>query len=477
MSSPPPVIVWFRADLRLADNPALLAAGETGAPVLPVFILDEFAPMRPLGGAARWWLDKSLRSLATDLESLGLRLILRQGPAGEALERLLAETGATRVFWNRLYDPGSVARDRPIKAGLRASGIVCQSFNASLLTEPWDVKTGAGGPFRVFSAFWRVAGPRSGRQPPHPAPVQVAGYDGDFASDSLEDWALHPGAPDWSKGFTDWRPGERGAKARLHAFISTAISGYADGRNRPDRESTSRLSPHLRFGEIGPRQVWAAAEACESRGAAGRAVETFEKELGWREFNAHLMFNFPDTLNANLNPRFDAFPWRNASEDLTAWRNGLTGYPIVDAGMRQLWRTGWMHNRVRMIVASFLIKDLLIDWRLGEDWFWDTLVDADIASNVGGWQWVAGSGADAAPYFRVFNPVLQGERFDPDGDYVRRWAPELARLSNAHIHAPWKADDETLRTAGVRLGETYPTPIVDHSWARDRALELFEGLP
>jgi deoxyribodipyrimidine photo-lyase len=463
--------------LRLADNPALLSASETGAPVLPVFILDDSAPVRRLGGAGRWWLDKSLRSLARDLESLGLRLILRRGAAGAELQRVVAETGATGIFWNRLYDPGSVLRDRGLKRDLHGAGIACQSFNASLLTEPWDVKTGAGGPFRVFSAFWRVAGPRSGLQPPFPAPTAVTAHEGDVASDNLDDWALHPRAPDWSEGFADWRPGETGATSRLDAFISRAVSRYAEGRNRPDQESTSRLSPHLRFGEIGPRQVWAAAEASASRGADRRAVETFQKELGWREFNAHLMFNFPDTLNANLNPRFDAFPWRNAPDDLSAWRNGLTGYPIVDAGMRQLWRTGWMHNRVRMIVASFLIKDLLIDWRLGEDWFWDTLVDADIASNVGGWQWVAGSGADAAPYFRVFNPVLQGERFDPEGDYVRRWAPELAGLSNAHIHAPWTADEETLRTAGVRLGETYPAPIVDHSWARDRALELFEALP
>ncbi len=475
MSSPPPVIVWFRADLRLADNPALLAAGEIGAPVLPVFILDESPPVRPLGGAARWWLDKSLRSLAADLRTMGLRLILRRGAAGHAIKRLVAETGATGVFWNRLYDPGSVSRDRGLKADLQASGIACQSFNASLLSEPWDVRTGAGGPFRVFSAFWRVAGPR-GPRAPLAAPTDLLAYGGDVVSDRLENWALHPRAPDWSRGFADWRPGEAGAKARLGDFVSQALSRYAEGRDRPDQESTSRLSPHLRFGEIGPRQVWAAAAASGSQGPGGRAVETFQKELGWREFNAHLMFNFPDTLNANLNPRFDAFPWRNGAEDIAAWRNGLTGYPIVDAGMRQLWRTGWMHNRVRMIVASFLIKDLLIDWRLGEEWFWDTLVDADIASNVGGWQWVAGSGADAAPYFRIFNPVLQGERFDPQGDYVRRWAPELAGLPNAHIHAPWKADDETLKTAGVRLGETYPAPIVDHSWARDRALELFEGL-
>ncbi len=477
MSSPPPVIVWFRADLRLTDNPALLAAADTGAPVLPVFILDESAPVRPLGGAALWWLDKSLRSLSADLEKLNLRLILRRGPAAEVIARLVAESGAAAVFWNRLYDPGSVARDRGLKADLQASGIACQSFNASLLCEPWDLQTGAGGPFRVFSAFWRAAGPRAALQAPRPAPKSMTAYAGDIASDDVGDWALHPRAPDWSKGFRDWRPGETGAQARLETFTSQAISGYGEGRDRPDLESTSRLSPHLRFGEIGPRQAWAAAEMSASRGANRRAVETFQKELGWREFNTHLIFNFPDTVNANLNPRFDAFPWRNSPEDLAAWRNGLTGYPIVDAGMRQLWRTGWMHNRVRMIVASFLIKDLLIDWRQGEDWFWDTLVDADIASNVGGWQWVAGSGADAAPYFRVFNPVLQGEKFDPVGDYVRRWVPELASLPNPHIHAPWKADDVTLQTAGVRLGETYPAPIVDHFWARDRALEIYKGLP
>jgi deoxyribodipyrimidine photo-lyase len=468
--------MWFRGDLRIADNPALLAASGAGSPVLPVFIYDETAAVRPIGGAARWWLDKSLKALGADLRALGAKLVLRRGAALQVLHDLVAETGAREVVWNRLYDPGSVTRDREIKEILSAQGVACRSFNAGLLNEPWEVKTGAGGPFKVFSAFWRQGEPRAAESEPLPKPKSLFPFGPDVAADELEAWALHPTAPDWSQGFRDWAPGESGALLQLQKFLGNGLEHYGTGRDRPDQNWTSRLSPHLRFGEIGPRQAWAAAREAGALGADRRAVQTFQKELGWREFNYHLLFNFPQTLSQNLNPRFDGFPWRSAPNDFAAWREGRTGFPIVDAGMRQLWATGWMHNRVRMIAASFLIKDLLIDWRDGEAWFWDTLVDADIASNVGGWQWVAGSGADAAPYFRVFNPVLQGEKFDPDGAYVRRWAPELKHLPSAAIHAPWRADPESLRRAEVRLGETYPLPIVDHAEARDRALEIYKGL-
>jgi deoxyribodipyrimidine photo-lyase len=388
----------------------------------------------------------------------------------------MADTGATTIFWNRLYDPASVARDRAVKENLAAIGADCRSYNASLLVEPWEVKTGSGGPFKVFSAFWRAAAPRADRTQPSLPPRVILAPLSSPETDTLDDWDLHPRTPDWSGGFADWRPGEQGAQDRLTRFFAEGLDHYAGGRDRPDRNWTARLSPYLRFGEIGPRQVWRATQAQAELGADLQAVATFQKELGWREFNYHLLFNFPQTLEANLNSRFDAFPWRNAPADIEAWRRGRTGYPIVDAGMRQLWTTGWMHNRVRMIVASFLIKDLLIDWRVGEAWFWETLVDADLASNTGGWQWVAGSGADAAPYFRVFNPVLQGEKFDPDGAYVRRWAPELKELPNTVIHAPWRADPDSLKCAGVRLGETYPKPMVDHAEARDRALAIYQGL-
>lgn len=476
MSDSPPVIMWFRGDLRTADNPALLAACGTGVPVVSLYLYDDTAVVRSLGAAARWWLDKSLKSLAADLRGLGGGLILRRGVALDVLRKLVDETGARQILWNRLYDPGSIARDREIKATLSAEGVSCSSFNAGLLTEPWEIKTGAGGPFKVFTAYWRQAGPRAASSEPLPKPKSILPFGREIGADKLEDWLLHPRAPDWSRGFGDWSPGEAGAERQLRRFIESGLEHYGAGRDRPDYEWTSRLSPHLRFGEIGPRQAWAAARDAGAHGVNGHAVETFQKELGWREFNYHLLFHFPETAHENLNARFDGFPWRSAPNDLAAWREGRTGFPIVDAGMRQLWATGWMHNRVRMIAASFLIKDLLIDWRVGEAWFWDTLVDADIASNVGGWQWVAGSGADASPYFRIFNPVLQGEKFDPDGAYVRRWAPELQRLPNAAIHAPWRADPETLRRAEVRLGETYPSPIVDHAKARDRALEIYKGL-
>ena len=338
------------------------------------------------------------------------------------------------------------------------------------------MKTATGGPFKVFSAFWRAACPRSGGNAPRSAPVEIVNGSQGLFSDHLSDWSLNPVSPDWADGFAAWSPGEAGAQARLDQFLSANLSDYAKRRDRPDCDGTSRLSPHIHFGEIGPRRIWAAVQQAAEIGADGKAVETFQKELGWREFNYHLLFNFPHLATSALNPRFDDMPWQTDPTGLAAWRRGRTGYPIVDAGMRQLWSSGWMHDRVRMIAASFLVKDLMIDWRVGEDWFWDTLVDADLANNVGGWQWVGGSGADAAPYFRVFNPVLQGEKFDPDGAYVRRWVPELARMPLAYIHAPWRADSDTLDRAGVTLGKSYPAPIVDHARARERALEIYEGL-
>jgi deoxyribodipyrimidine photo-lyase len=350
------------------------------------------------------------------------------------------------------------------------------------MNEPWEIRTGAGGPYKGYSAYWRAAAAKIAGDPPEPRPARLEGPRQAPRSDALSDWDLHPRAPDWSGGFADWRPGEAGAHARLGRFLGEAAADYADGRDRPGREGTSRLSPHLHFGEIGPRQVWAATRAAMERLPGGtpgarKGFETFLKELGWREFDYQLLHHFPQMEASNLDPRFDAFAWRDDPAALEAWRKGRTGYPIVDAGMRQLWASGWMHNRVRMIVASFLIKDLLIHWKTGEAWFWDTLVDADLANNVANWQWVAGSGADAAPYFRVFNPVLQGERFDPEGRYVREWLPELAKLPDACIHKPWTAGENDLAGAGVKLGVTYPLPIVDHAEARDRALSLYERLP
>jgi len=476
-----PVIVWFRQDLRLADNPALWTAVESGRPVIPLYILDEESPgLRALGGAARWWLHHALVALSGTLQELGASLLLRRGAAAEVLPAVTRETGASAVYWNRCYEPAAIARDRSLKADLRDAGLNVESFNASLLFEPWEVTTKAGGPFKVFTPFWRAC--RSGPSPPAPKPpprsLRVGGKG--TRGDCLDAWGLRPRRPDWAADFaTLWLPGEHGARKRLAAFLDGGLADYAALRDRPDRDGTARLSPHLHWGEIGPRQVWQAiqqrAAASRERGLA-KSAETFLSELGWREFSYHMLFHNPNLPEASYRAEFESFTWRDDKGAFDAWCKGATGYPIVDAGLRQLWATGWMHNRVRMIAASFLTKHLLIHWRKGERWFWDTLVDADLASNVAGWQWVAGSGSDSAPYFRIFNPMVQGKKFDPEGGYVRRWVPEIAGLSDSHIYAPWEAPKGALDAAGVRLGETYPWPIVDHAAARERALQAYRDL-
>ncbi|MBI1408028.1 MAG: deoxyribodipyrimidine photo-lyase [Caulobacter sp.] len=466
--------MWFRQDLRLADNPALSAAAS--GPVIPVYILDETPGIRPPGGASLWWLDKSLRALAADLEARGSRLILRRGEAARVLEALVEETGAGAVCWNRLYDGAVIERDKALKSRLTDAGISCRSFNAALLNEPWTIANGSGDPYRVYTPYWRTARERIGAVSPDPAPEGLTAPKTWPDSDDLDSWGLHPTSPDWSDGFGDWAPGEAGAREALEAFLDDAIKSYSDDRDRPDRDGTSRLSPHLHFGEIGPRQVWRAAQDAAARGASERQVDKFLSELGWREFHHHLLFYNPDLATKNFRPEWDAFEWRDDEAAFTAWTRGRTGYPIVDAGMRELWATGFMHNRVRMIAASFLIKDLMIDWRRGEAWFWDTLVDADLAQNAANWQWVAGSGADAAPYFRIFNPVTQGQKFDPDGEYIRRWVPELRNLPTKVIHLPHSDVSELLAAEDHPSGPRYPDPIVDHGKARDRALEAYSAL-
>ena len=440
----PPIIVWFRRDLRLADNPALMAAVTSGRPVIPLYILDETPGVRRIGAASRWWLDKSLAAIAGSLGVLGSRLILRRGAAAEVLEQLIAETGAAGAYWNRLYDPGVVERDMALKTTLNAEA---RSFNAALLTEPWEVQTGAGKDYSVFTPYWRAARSRLDRVEALPAPKRLTAPTEWPKSDTLADWKLHPSKPDWSGGFDIWRPGETGALERLAQFLDKGVHGYAERRDRPDLDGVSRLSPHLHFGEIGARQIWIAAETAVATGEAAYVdVDKFQAELGWREFNHHVVFHHPRIATENLRASFDAMPWRKDVKAFRAWTEGRTGYPLVDAGMRELWATGYMHNRVRMVAASFLVKHLLIDWREGERWFWDTLVDADPANNAANWQWVAGCGADASPWFRIFNPIGQAEKFDPDGAYVHRWVPEL----------------------GTRR---YPRPIVDHAAARARALD------
>ena len=469
-----PIVVWFRKDLRIADNPALRSAAATGRPVVPVYIHDEGGPPRPLGAASKWWLDKSLRALGETLRKAGSPLVLRRGDALASLKAVVAETGASGVAWNRVYDRKSIARDEAVGAAMAALDVETESHNASLINEPDAVRTGGGGPFKVFTPYFRAAlktadvGDRADHAPRLEAPGHAV------ESDDLATWALHPSAPDWSGGFGDWTPGEAGARTRLDHFLDGAARDYARGRNVMVEEGVSRLSPHLHFGEIGPRQVWRAVRSAAEHGHIGHGeAETFQKELLWREFNHSLLFHNPDITHRPFNASFASFDWLDDRSGFHAWTQGLTGYPIVDAAMRQLWSTGWMHNRARMIAASFLVKDLLVDWKRGEAWFWDTLVDADIANNVCNWQWVAGSGADAAPFFRIFNPMLQGAKFDARGLYVRRWVPELAALSDKDIHEPWKADPAVLRRADVELGSTYPRPIVDHAAARDRALAAY----
>lgn len=471
----PPVILWFRRDLRLADNPALNAAVATGRPILSLYILDEAGEGRSLGGAARWWLDKSLRALDVGLRERGGRLILRRGDSEAELRRLIVQTGADKVFMNRRFEPDAFARDADIAYALRDEGVECRGFNGALLCRPGSVVTGAGKPYKVFTPFLKalLAMVADGDLAPQP---RAAFMHEALASDDLDDWGLHPLAPDWSTGF-DWTPGEAGAALALSGFLENGLRDYASARDIPGRRGTSRLSPHLHWGEISPRRVVQVARQAVAEGRAPPAqAEKFVAEIGWREFSAHLLHQFPYMTDRAFRPEFDAMPWRADPAGLAAWKAGRTGYPLVDAGMRELWTTGWMHNRVRMVVASFLVKHLLIDWREGEAWFWDTLVDADLASNVQNWQWVAGSGADAAPYFRIFNPIIQGQKFDPDARYVRRWVPELAALPDRWIHAPWTAPSAVLAEAGVRLGRTYPRPIVDHAEARERALGALKTL-
>ncbi|MEZ5188261.1 MAG: deoxyribodipyrimidine photo-lyase [Microbacterium sp.] len=417
----PPSLVWFRDDLRLADNPALRAAADRDEPVIGVYVLDEASPgVRPLGGAARWWLHHSLTELDERLREKGSVLVLRRGAASDVLPALVGETGAGAVFWNRRYGGPEREIDAGIKDGLRGDGVEVTSFAGSLLYEPWTVRTGAGTPYGVFTPFWNACRQLPAPRAPIPEPRELRGPRRHPASDGLAEWELLPTSPDWASGLRErWEPGERAAKARLREFLADDAADYDRARDEPAAGATSLLSPRLRWGELSPHEVWHAAVSSDVQ------VGGFLSELGWREFAWHTLFHFPDLATKNLRSAFDAFPWpRLRPTMLRAWQHGETGIPLVDAGMRELWTTGFMHNRVRMVVASFLVKNLLIDWRHGEEWFWDTLVDADAASNPFNWQWVAGSGADAAPYFRIFNPELQAKKFDPDGHYVREWAPD-----------------------------------------------------
>jgi deoxyribodipyrimidine photo-lyase len=496
-----PALVWLRADLRLADNPALRAALTRGGAIVPVFIWSpEEEGAWPPGGASKWWLHQSLAALDACLRQAGSRLVLRRGPALDTLRALVKETGARAVSWNRRYEPAVIARDAKVEEGLRRDGLTVESFNAALLHEPWTIQNQSGKPFQVFTPFWRHCLNQPEPAEPLSAPKNLSVPAKWPKLLALKELELEPGI-NWAEGMrAAWLPGEAGAAASLSRFLAQALDDYTDQRNRPDITGTSRLSPHLHFGEISPRQIWHAVrrasvlecgsplpllDAPPSKGKRQRAgavqnlpgdrwrSSQFLTEIGWREFSHHLLYHFPHTPAEPLRAGFKKFPWRKNAKWLEAWQRGRTGYPIVDAGMRELWTTGWMHNRVRMIVASFLVKDLLLPWPEGARWFWDTLVDADLAQNTLGWQWTAGCGADAAPYFRVFNPTSQGGKFDPHGDYVRRWCPELAKLPGEWIHQPHSAPPEILHAAGVEPGRNYPQPVVDHAVARQAALEAY----
>jgi len=415
--------------------------------------------------------------LGADLIDRGSRLVIRRGDSFEVIRRLARECQAQGLYFHRGYSPAEADLEQRLWRELGDS-LEVRRFRGRLLLEPEQVKSGAGEPFKVFTPFWRACLSLPEPEAPAPAPERLTLPPSEVTGLDLDDLALLPRTPDWAGGLREnWRPGEGGAWERLNAFLDAAVLGYAADRDLPGQPGTSRLSPHLHFGEISPRQVWHAVRGLQaSYAAATKGGDAFLREVGWREFCQHLFHHWPSLPAEPFNPRFAHFPWREDEAAFSAWSRGQTGYPLVDAGMRELWHTGWMHNRVRMVVASFLVKHLLVPWQRGQDWFWDTLVDADLANNAGGWQWVAGCGADAAPYFRIFNPVLQGQKFDTRGDYVRRWVPELRRLPDQDLHAPFATSQARLAAAGVRLGVDYPEPLVEHDFARQRALAALATL-
>jgi deoxyribodipyrimidine photo-lyase len=465
-------IFWFTLDLRLEDLPGLSAAMRQHDHVVPVFVLDRNDPWF-FGGTGQWWLHHSLAKLRDAIAEQGGSLVLRSGDTKTCLRSVIQESGAAEMFFSRAYEPWLAEVQQAVFTALADQGIACKRYAGRLLLEPEQILNQQGKPFQVFTPYYKhcqkILNVPSATQMPKPC-----WYTGKLACEQLDDWSLLPTKPNWAKGFDEWNPGESGAHKTLKQAVANRVATYAAHRDLPATEGTSRLSPHLHFGEISPRQIWYAVS--HDRSISSGAGEPFLRQLIWREFSFYLLHHWPQIPQHAFKPIFEHFPWTKNTATLNAWQKGTTGYPIVDAGMRELLQTGWMHNRVRMIVASFLTKHLQIHWREGAAWFWDTLVDADLANNTAGWQWVAGSGADAAPYFRIFNPVLQGEKFDANGDYVRTWVPELTMLPHQYIHKPWLAPESVLRQAGVQLGQTYPLPIVEHDHARKVALEAYAHL-
>ena len=472
----PNSIIWFRQDLRVKDNPALISAAKA-SDLLPIYIWDTTIPNKgQLGGASKWWLHHALEALNQALDG---NLVVLQGNSEEVLLTLCEQHHIDSVFWNRMYEPWAISRDKSIKQALKDKDIKVESTNGSLLWEPWQVLKKDGTPYKVFTPYYKngclsAKHPRYPERKPHI--TFMSKVDGTSQHADIDSLNLLPSINWDSEMKSLWNISEEGAQYKLAWFIQQSIADYDDARNVPSKKGTSQLSPYLHFGQISPNQAWYAVRDAFNGSMDEKGVYVFLSELGWREFSYYLLYHFNDIQNRNFNSKFDNFPWIQNQQYLNAWQQGNTGIPIIDAGMRELWQTGYMHNRVRMIVASFLVKNLLIDWRQGERWFWDCLVDADSASNSAGWQWVAGSGADAAPYFRIFNPILQGERFDKEGEYVKKYCPELSQLGKKYIHKPWEAKQTELAAANIELGKNYPKPLVDLKTTRQRALDAYASI-
>ena len=462
-------LLWFRNDLRLRDNAAFAAACRAQQ-IIPLYVLDSTDPW-PVQGAAAWWLHHSLNSLDQSLQTFGASLIVKRGEPVKIIASLIKQHDIDTLVFSRNYDPHGIALESQLKTLCDQRKVECKRFAGSLLLEPEQVKNLQGYPFQVFTPYYKKCLTLQRRNGTKRLPT-ARPRSSSPKKFSIDDLNLVPNAPNWAADFPRyWTPGETAAHKHLRVAIDDIVEHYNDTRDFPADTGTSRLSPHLRFGELSPAQILdAIAEKLPAK-----IAEAFVRQLYWREFNAHLLFHFPHIDSKPFREKYSAFPWQKNKRMLKLWQRGKTGYPIVDAAMRELWHSGWMHNRCRMIVASFLTKHLMIHWREGALWFWDTLVDADLANNIGGWQWTAGCGADAAPYFRIFNPVTQSQKFDPNGDYVRRWLPELSALPNKYLHAPWTAPDDILLEAKIKLGREYPLPIVEHSSARQSALTAYHS--
>ncbi len=467
-------LVWFRQDLRISDNPALVNALKDSDKVAAIYILDEKTKgVRALGGASKWWLHYALDDLSRSLkEHYNIELQVYEGEAQKILEKLVKENNISAIYWNRLYEPYHIDRDKKIKAALDCE---VNSYNANLLNEPWDVKNGAGSYYKVFTSYYKYCLANKPVRDAIKVPKkQAAGFKLTTKSLKLDELELKPTKPNWAKTFYEyWDVSEKAAQDHIYDFLENKAVDYKEDRDFPIGEYTSKLSPYLHLGQISPVQIVSVCNHFEATDPKTRnGTHKFVSEIYWREFSYHLLYHFP-IHEKNFNVKFDKFPWEKNAKGLKAWQKGMTGYPIVDAGLRELWHTGWMHNRVRMIVGSFLTKDLILHWKEGEEWFWDTLLDADLANNCASWQWVAGSGADASPYFRIFNPITQGEKFDAKGEYVRKWCPELKNLPDEYVHKPWEAPEMILKAAGIKLGKDYPMPLVDHKKAREDALRAY----